>query len=190
MGRLIVEQVVTADGYTEDTEGSIDFFIADAIVSGDDREQLVMMQSVDAIVLGANTYRMFSEYWPNVTPDTEPIAEPINRLPKHVVSNTLDRAPWGEDEAQVERGDGVESVRALKSRYSGDLIVWGSLTLVDDLFTANAVDVLRLRIVPRLLGAGRSIAPAAIGLTDLELTGSQVHPGGQVTLQYSVNPAT
>jgi dihydrofolate reductase len=187
MGRLIVEQVVTADGYTQDANGSIDFFIADAIVSGDDREQLVMMQSVDAIVLGAVTYRMFSQYWPNVTPDAEPIAEPINRLPKHVVSNTLDRAPWGDDVAEVERGDGVESIRALKTRYSGDLIVWGSLTLVDDLFAAGLVDVLRLRIVPRLLGEGRSIAPASLGLTSLELTGSQVHPGGQVTLQYAVS---
>ncbi len=116
---------MTADGYTQDTDGGIDFFIADAIVSGDDREQLVMMQSVDAIVLGAATYRMFAEYWPTVTPDDEPVAEPINRLPKHVVSNTLDRAPWGDGEAVVERGDGVESIRALKERYAGDLIVLG-----------------------------------------------------------------
>jgi dihydrofolate reductase len=190
MGKLIVEQVVTADGYTQDTGGGIDFFIADAIVSGDDQEQLVMMQGVDAIVLGAATYGMFSQYWPNVTPDEEAIAEPINRLPKHVVSNTLDRAPWGDQEAELERGDGADSIRALKDRYAGDLIVWGSLTLADALFEAGLVDVLRLRIVPRLLGEGRGIAPASLGLTNLELTGSQVHPGGQVTLQYAVQPAT
>jgi dihydrofolate reductase len=190
VGRLIVEQVVTADGYTQDVDGGIDFFVAESEVSGDDQEQLAMLESVDAIVLGANTYRMFAQYWPTVTPDEELVAEPINRLPKHVVSNSLDRAPWGDDEAQVEPGDGAESVRALKARYPGDLIVWGSLTLVDSLFEAGLVDVLRVRIVPKLIGDGRSVAPATLAQTPLELTASQVHTSGQITLQYAVKTTT
>jgi dihydrofolate reductase len=187
MGRLIVEQIVTADGYTQDANGSIDFFVGSSEVSGDDREQLAMLESVDAIVLGANTYRMFAQYWPTVTPDQELVAEPINRLPKHVVSNTLDDAPWGDSEAVVEHGDGVESVRALKERYPGDLIVWGSLTLVDSLFEAGLVDVLRVRVVPKLIGAGRGIAPATLAPTPMKLTSTQVHPSGQITLQYAVS---
>lgn len=191
MGRLIVEQIVTADGFASDSDGGMKFipetYTHDA---GVDTEQLEMLSHVDAIVLGATTYRMFAGYWPTVSIDTDPVAEPINRLPKHVVSNTLDRAPWGDGEIEVARGDGVDSVGALLKRYPGDVIVWGSLTLTDALFAAGLVDVLRLRVVPRLIGSGRGITPAGLAMTDLDLTATHTHPGGQVTLQYDIHPAS
>jgi riboflavin biosynthesis pyrimidine reductase len=130
---------------------------------------------------------MFADYWPTASVTDDPVAEPISRLPKHVVSNTLDRAPWGDGEITVERGDGVASVRALLERYPGDVIVWGSLTLADSLLAAGVVDVLRLRMVPRLIGSGRGISPASLAMTDLTLTATHAHAGGQVTLQYQLN---
>lgn len=70
-------------------------------------------------------------------------------------SNTLNRAPWGDGEITVERGDGV-------------------------------VDILRLRVVPRLIGSGRGISPAGLEMTELQLTATHAHAGGQVTLQYNL----
>jgi dihydrofolate reductase len=191
MGRLIVEQIVTADGFAADSDGGMKFI--PTTVTDDyeiDTEQLEMLRTVDAIVLGATTYRMFADYWPTASVKEDPVAEPINRLPKHVVSNTLDRAPWGDGEITVERGDGVASVRALLAHYSGDVIVWGSLTLADALLAAGAVDVLRLRVVPRLIGSGRGISPANLEMTDLTLTATHSHASGQVTLQYDVAPTS
>ena len=75
------------------------------------------------------------------------------------MSNTLESAPWDDHEIAVERGDGVDAVRRLRDQYAGDLIIWGSLTLTDALFRAGEVDVLRLRIVPTLIGAGRAATP-------------------------------
>ncbi len=189
MGRLIVEQIVTADGFAADPEGGIDFI--DESYSDDqgiDAEQLEMLRGVDAIVFGATTYRMFADYWPTASVELYPVAEPINRLPKHVISNTLDRAPWGDGEIDVESGDGVESVRRLLNHYSGGVIVWGSLTLTDALFAAGLVDVLRLRVVPHLIGSGRGTTPSGLAPTGLKLTA--VHPaqGGKVTLEYALTP--
>src|SRR5688572_29265036 len=118
MGRLIVEQWTSVDGFAADGEGGVGFYVPDDPEGGHEieRAQLAMLENVDAIVLGANTYRIFVDYWPTASPDDEAVAEPINRLPKHVVSNTLESAPWGEGEAALERGDGAESVRALKQR--------------------------------------------------------------------------
>jgi riboflavin biosynthesis pyrimidine reductase len=164
MGRLIVEQIVTADGYAADSDGGMKFIAT--TVTDDyeiDTEQLEMLRTVDAIVLGATTYRMFADYWPTASVEEDPVAEPINRLPKHVVSNTLDRAPWGDGEIAIERGDGVA------------------------LLAAGVVDVLRLRVVPRLIGSGRGISPASLPMTDLTLTATHAHAGGQVTLQYQLN---
>jgi dihydrofolate reductase len=186
MGRIIVEQIVSADGYAAGPDGGIGFFENARSVNDADQEQLRLLESVRAIVLGRRTYDMFVAYWPDMDPAQEPVAAPINATPKYVVSNTRKTAPWGEreDTACVLRGDGVESLRGLRTRVDGDIIVWGSLTLADALLRAGEVDVLRLRIVPVLIGAGRSFAPSDLGQRALVLQRSASYPSGVVVLQY------
>jgi dihydrofolate reductase len=187
MGRLIVEQIVSADGTAEDSEGGMSFMTPEAAGGEVDREQLRRLADIQAIVLGANTYRMFASYWPTASEADDPIAGLINRLPKHVLSSTLDAAPWGDHApAAIERGDVVESVRRLKDAYPGEIILWGSLRLADAAFLAGEVDVLRLRILPSLLGGGRGVVPTALPVTPLRLVASSIHPGGQVALEYDV----
>ncbi|MDQ2699532.1 MAG: dihydrofolate reductase family protein [Actinomycetota bacterium] len=191
MGRLIVEQVITADGYAADPNGGIGFFEAlvrpgeDGEVDLNDAEQLDYVAQADAILFGATTYRMFADYWPEVDPEVERVAELINRLPKFVVSNTLTEAPWGSESIEILRGDGADHAAALKERFDA-VIVWGSLTLTDALLRARLVDELHLRIVPVLLGAGRSFAPADLGERNLELAHVEARPGGVASLRYVV----
>ncbi|GAA1827942.1 dihydrofolate reductase family protein [Agromyces salentinus] len=195
MGRLIAEQVVTADGYAADPAGGIDFFESliqpgeDGDVGLNDAEQLAYVAQVDAILFGATTYRMFADYWPKVDPEVEHIAELINRVPKFVVSNTLASAPWGDGEIEILRGDGVAAAAQLKQRFA-TIIVWGSLTLTDALFRSGLVDELHLRVVPVLLGSGRSFSPAEVGegagAGGLELDHVETKPGGVLSVRYLV----
>ncbi|MWB99156.1 dihydrofolate reductase family protein [Agromyces seonyuensis] len=186
---LIVEQIVTADGYAADEHGGIGFFEAgpdDEDHTGVDADQVAFLHHVDAILLGANTYRMFADYWPSADPQAEPVTEPINRLPKFVVSNTLTTAPWGEEHSvQILAGNPIDTVAALKAHFHG-IVVWGSLQLTDALFRAGLVDRLRLRVVPTLLGSGRSYTPDGLGLLGLELDHVFQHPSGHLTLEYAV----
>ncbi|WP_395245134.1 dihydrofolate reductase family protein [Agromyces sp. MMS24-K17] len=183
MGRLILEQIVSADGYAADAEGGIDYFGSVDRLNADDHDQLALLETVDRIVLGRATYEMFAAYWPAADAEVERVAVPIARLPKHVVSTTLDRAPWGDDEIGILRDlDAVAELREL----DGSTIVWGSLDLADDLLRAGLVDVLRLRILPVLIGAGRSFTPGDLGERRLAFHHAVEHPGGQVTLQYEV----
>ncbi|WP_022888939.1 dihydrofolate reductase family protein [Agromyces italicus] len=191
MGRLIVEQVVTVDGYAADPDGGIGFFEA-LIPPGDDgepqlndAEQLDYVSQADAILFGATTYRMFADYWPGIDPAVEHVGEIVNRLPKFVVSNTLTDAPWGDGRIEILRGDGAEQAAALKERF-GTVIVWGSLVLTDALFAAGLVDELHLRVVPTLIGAGRSFTPGGLGDRSLELDRAAQRPGGVVSLRYRV----
>lgn len=186
MGKVIVEQIVTADGYAAHRDGGIGFFDASGDFKDGEGAQMKMLQSVGAIVFGATTYRMFADYWPGADEKVERVTGPINSLPKFVVSNSLQSAPWGEQgEVEILRGDGVESVRGLRRRISGDLMIWGSLTLTDALFRAREVDVLRLRTVPLLLGEGRSFAPEGLGGLKLSLQHVKGYPSGHVVMQYS-----
>ncbi|GAA4379932.1 dihydrofolate reductase family protein [Agromyces bauzanensis] len=184
-GRLTVEQIVSVDGYAAEPDGGIRFMQAAETGDPNDADQLAFLEHVDAILLGADTYRMFADYWPAADPAVEAVAEPINRLPKFVVSNALTDAPWGEGSVEILRGDGADSAAALKERFDG-IVVWGSLTLADALFEAGLVDELRLRVLPVLIGAGRSFTPADLGERRLDLDRVVSLPSGVVSLRYVV----
>jgi dihydrofolate reductase len=189
MGKIIVEQIVSADGHAEDADGGIGFFANADWINDADTEQLRLLSSVDAIVFGARTYRMFADYWPAADPVAEPVARPIMALPKFVVSSTLESAPWGAaDEAEILRGDGVAALRGLRQRFAGHLIIWGSLSLSDALLRAGQVDVLRLRVLPLLTGGGRSFAPRGLGLRPLSLASTRTFAQGLVVLEYHAVP--
>ena len=133
---------------------------------------------------------MFADYWPTANPAVEPVATPIRERPKFVVSSTLASAPWGaDDSAEILRGDGEAAVRGLRRRFAGNLMIWGSLTLTDALLRANEVDVLRLRVLPLLLGRGRSFTPPDLGLCPLSFASAQSFAGGLVVLEYRRHPS-
>ena len=187
MGKVIVEQIVSADGYAAEEDGGIGFFDSAGDFSDAEPEQLRMMASVGGIVFGRVTYGMFADYWPKADANIERVATPINALPKFVVSSTLQLAPWGKDgEVEILRGDGVAAVRALRTRIDGDLVLWGSLTLADALLRAGEVDVLRLRLVPVLVGRGRSFTPADLGQRKLSLTKVDSFASGHAVLEYAL----
>lgn len=186
MSKVIVEQIVSADGFAEDADGGIGFFANANWINEADQEQLRLLSTVEAIVLGARTYRMFADYWPTADPVAEPVAVPIRERPKFVVSSTLASAPWGpDDSAEVLRGDGVASVRSLRKRFSGNVIIWGSLTLSDALLRAGEVDVLRLRVLPMLIGRGRSFAPPDLGTRQMTLVSARSF-ARLVVLEYAI----
>lgn len=187
MGRIIVEEIVSVDGFAAAPDGNLDFFEVPGDFDSTDPGQMEMLEKVGAILLGATTYRMFAEFWPSADEKADPVAGPINHLPKHVVSSTLDAAPWGPwPSAQVERGDAVDTARRLAALYEGDIIVWGSLRLASALLRAGAVDLLRLRVVPVLIGAGIPIAPTLDRLQPLAFTGVETFASGHVTLSYEM----
>ncbi|SEJ26110.1 dihydrofolate reductase family protein [Demequina mangrovi] len=187
MGRLIVEQIVSADGFAAGPQGEIDFMRAPGDFDPNDPGQLAMVARCDAILLGRNTYGMFAEYWPERSAMDETIASFINGAPKHVVSNTLASAPWGDyASATVEPGEPRDTVRRLKQRYSGDIILWGSLMLAGALLQAELVDQVRLRIVPVLIGEGRTATPGLRHPRHLRPTEIDTLPSGHVTLVYDV----
>lgn len=183
-GIITVEQIVSADGFAAEPDGGLSFFeVAPFDDASTDTEQMRWLQSVDAILLGRRTYEMFAAYWPGVDPAVDAIAEPIDRLPKHVVSRSLDRAPWGEGEIEVVPG--LDEAAALRERFAS-IVVWGSLELTRAMFDAGLVDVVRLRVVPVLIGAGWGFSPPDLPQTRLRLEHSEAGSTGHVTLQYRV----
>ncbi|WP_084102519.1 dihydrofolate reductase family protein [Demequina sp. NBRC 110051] len=186
MGRLIIEQHVTADGFAAGPNGELDWIDGSVSEPGPMvDEALAELEHADAILLGATTYRLFIAYWPTALDD--PLAAPINRLPKHIVSQTLPEARWGDHTpATVESGDPAATADRLKQTYDRDIIVWGSLQLASALLEAGKVDEARLRVAPVAIGQGIPLWDLDYGPMPLTLRSATPLSTGQVTLIYDV----
>ena len=128
--------------------------------------------NADAFLLGRRTWEIFAGYWPKVTDPADPIAAPLNRLPKHVASRTLERVGW--QGSSLVR-DAASEVAALKARYARELQVHGSGGLAQTLLAHDLVDTLRLLVFPVALGTGKRLfgegtVPAAFALVDSRTT--------------------
>src|ERR1700759_396189 len=99
------------------------------------------LAGVDALLLGKNTYELFAGYWPHQSGGG--FADPINKYPKYVVSGSLVTADW--NNSHILR-DAAKDVAALKQTDGGDILVYGSATLVKALLQHHLVDEMHLLV--------------------------------------------
>jgi dihydrofolate reductase len=185
MRRLILQEWISLDGYAVDGEGSLDFFPTSETDRYSDRDQLAFLDGVDTILLGRKTYELFVDYWPTATTDEEIIADRLNELPKLVFSNSLSEAPWGTwPPAQIVLGDAVAEIGRLKSQEGKHMVLWGSLSLAQDLMAADLIDEYHLQLCPTLVGGGRPLFPPRQGYADLERVDLRTYDTGVVFLHY------
>jgi dihydrofolate reductase len=188
MGQLVVQEFVTADGFAANENNE---FTAYELIEGGtaelDRSQLEWLGTVDAMVLGASTYRMFAEFWPTPASDGEIIAPALNGLRRYVFSRRLESAPWGSmPAATIESGDPVEAIRRIKRGTEGTIVLWGSLSLGEAFFRAGEVDAVRLVVLPVAIGAGRGVFPRGQDPTLLRLLSAKTYDAGLVELEYAL----
>jgi dihydrofolate reductase len=185
MRKLILQEWVSLDGYAVDRHGKLDFFPASDTDQYSDRDQLAFLESIDTILLGRRTYELFVDFWPTAKTDQEIIADRLNELPKVVFSNTLREAPWGTwAPATVIRGDAVSEVRRLKAQDGKHMVLWGSLSLAQDLMAADLIDEYHLQICPVLVGGGRALFPDLGHYARLERVALRTYETGVLFVHY------
>ncbi len=185
MRRLIMEQWLSLDGYAEDRHGTLDFFPSTEENRYSDRDQLAFLDTVDTILLGRRTYELFVDFWPAATSDREIIADRLNAIPKVVCSTTLAEAPWGAwQPARVARGDAIDEVRQLKAQEGKDIVLWGSLSLAQQLMAADLIDDYHLQLCPTFLGGGRRLLPDLPHHLGLRRVSTRSYDTGVVFLHY------
>lgn len=138
-----------------------------------------IFDEVDAFVLGRKTYEIFAAYWPSAD---EPGAELLNNATKHVASTTLRELSWAN--SKLIEGDVADGVRALKDEDGPELQVHGSANLIQTLLAHGLVDEFRLKTFPLVLGKGKRVFAGGAVPAGLELTGSEVTPGGVIAATY------
>jgi dihydrofolate reductase len=157
MGKVVVSQFISLDGVVEDPGGAEGFdrggwaFEFDRGPEGD-KFKLDEVMASEALLLGRVTYEGFARAWPSR--DGE-FADKFNNMPKYVVSTTLKDPEW--NNSTVIEDDVAEAVAELKRDVDGDILVNGSVQLVQTLMEHDLVDEYRLMVFPTILGAGKRL---------------------------------
>jgi dihydrofolate reductase len=148
MRALIVTENITIDGVIDAGGNWFDVQDADARADMSEVEQR-HRDGADAVLLGRATYEAFESYWPKQIDDTTGVTDYLNRTHKYVVSSALTDPAWAN--TTVVRRD---EIAGLKERPGKDIVVTGSIRLVQWLVGSGLVDEYRLFVYPVVLGAG------------------------------------
>jgi dihydrofolate reductase len=186
MRRLVVQQWVTVDNVAAEEDSGLSF------VSGEPFSETTnpafkdrvmgLIDSVDTMILGANTYAQSKDYWPYAKEQGE-YGEKLNNLTKFVASSKLDDAPWGDFPAATVTRDPAATIQELKGQGGKDIRLWGSLRLMRSLLDAGLIDEVRMLVCPASRRKGTRLFEDR---RDLDLVEATPFENGVVLLRYEI----
>jgi dihydrofolate reductase len=170
MRKLKLAMYIALDGVVENPAWTGPFW-------NDELSQLQAdyLYASDALVLGRVTYEGFAAAWPGMEESTGDFGKKMNSMPKYVASRTLESTEWN---ASIIEGDLGNAITQLKSEAGGDLLIYGSGTLVDELTRLGLIDEYRFMIHPVVVGEGKRMfegrPQASLKLEDVKTTATGV----------------
>ncbi|MBU6512732.1 MAG: dihydrofolate reductase family protein [Betaproteobacteria bacterium] len=141
------------------------------------------MAEAPGLLFGHRTYTDVLGYWSSIGPN--PFVDSLLGSDKFVVSRSAD-SELAYPNSQLLAGDAVDTVAALKERYSRGLLIMGSGELVRTLHTAGLIDRYVLQVYPILLGSGTKLFGPG-DRVDLTLERSIPTTTGVLIAEYTVN---
>jgi dihydrofolate reductase len=193
MRKLIVSNIISLDGCFEGPGHDVMALPMDASFDAHNAER---MRAASTLLFGRRTYELFRSFWPGfgdnpkATADHREIARRNDVIEKVVVSDglTLDETvPWASTTRVVRRTEAHRRIAELKRGEGGDILIFGSGTLWNDLLGAGLVDELHLMIGNVVLPGG---TPAFTGgAPALRLLDSRSTAGSSnILIRYRVEP--
>src|SRR5258708_17168281 len=159
-GSIVVTEYISFDGVIEDPVGKEDSGLGNwtgpfSRGPEGDRFKLDELLRASALLFGRTTYDAFAAVWTAVK-DEAGLAARMNSLPKHLATHR-GGADWGN--TIVIQGDLVGAAKAPKQNVDGEILVYGSRSIVHQLAPHGLIDEYRLLIYPTVLGRGQKLFP-------------------------------
>jgi dihydrofolate reductase len=160
MRKLKLQMQMTIDGFVAGPKGEQDWIWQGGPDESGFRKIIELADSCDTILLGRKMTREFIDYWENMVdnlPDDpfQPLAQRMVNMRKVVFSHTQ-TAITGRN-LEVENGDLVSAVQALKKEPGKDIMVYGGAGFVSSLIDQNLIDEYFIIRSPVAIGKGLSI---------------------------------
>ncbi|NAS25763.1 dihydrofolate reductase [Herbidospora sp. NEAU-GS84] len=174
MSKVVAVIYVSMDGVVEDPAWTGPYWTDEHA-----RFQSGQLFASRALLLGRRTYDGMSVAWPKM--EGAPGAAEMNGLPKYVASTTLRDPEWN---ATVIEGDVAEEVAKLRAEEGGDLLIYGSIELLNYLIGHRLVDELKLFLHPVVVGTGKRLFAEGVESTKWKLAGTATFSSGAIVLDY------
>jgi len=182
MADLVYTANVSVDGYTEDSDGRLDW-------SGPDEEVFSFIRELErpagTYLYGRKMYEAML-YWETADPEegyVREFAEMWRDVDKVVYSRSLESVSSAR--TRLEHDFDPDAVRRLKAD-AGRRITIGGANLAGQAFAAGLVDELRLLTPPVVLGGGKPWFPKGVSLP-LRLLETRRFASGVVYLRYRLD---
>ncbi|MFF0344827.1 dihydrofolate reductase family protein [Kribbella sp. NPDC004875] len=184
MGHVIVISFVSMDGVVTDPDGSggTPFggwaFRHGPETHGGDKFRLGELMDSGVLLLGKDTWQLFSKLWPN---RTDEFSTRMNKMAKVVASHSLTDVSVFPNSTLME-GTLTDYVRS----EPRTIAVTGSLSVIHALQAADLVDEYRLMTLPSVVGAGEKLFVSSDKPVHLKL--ASVVQTGAASLATYVRP--
>lgn len=176
--------IVTGDPNKDKTDFMV--WVAKAGIKTGSEYLLKTMETVDTILLGRGTYEDLKRKWPSV--NASQLGKKINNAHKLVVTGDrpLDDLKWGKFSApQQLTGDDIEEqIKDIKNSDGGDIIIFGSPTLVRALTDANLIDEYQIKVHPVVVNVGEHLFDDIKERKDFHLVDAKPLEGGSILVTY------
>ena len=211
MRKLVLKMSVTADSFVSGPNGETDWLHRTI-----DEDALSWIEDTlwqaGVHIMGSHTFYDMASYWPD---STEPLAAPMNQIPKIVFSRKGFIEPPSGDKTTLALRDAMkirkeQGLKSVISEYSstwtnvpvmcGDLsydiaklkqqdgkfiLAHGGAGFARELIKENLIDEYRLLIHPVLIGSGLEIFSSILKPVDLKLESSTVFKSGIIANIYT-----
>lgn len=175
MSKIVVSTFVTLDGVMESPEKwSFDFQSDENHRAAQD-----LVSRSDALLLGRVTYEGFAAAWPSRGGE---FADKMNSMPKYVVSTTLEDPDW--NNSTVIGENVVDEVSKLKEQQDGQILMYGSGSLMRTLMEHDLIDEYNLLLNPVVVGQGKRLFADGGERKTFKLADATPYSGGIVVLRY------
>lgn len=186
MRTIVVSMWTTLDGYVAGPEDEMPWLALDERMM---EYEISLVNDAEALLLGRVTHGDFAGAWPQVArdesadPATRAYAQRVDEMPKIVVSHSRSTPAWA-NSSLVESLD-EETVMSLKRDGDGDLVVYGSLSVIGALRAIDMIDEYHLLMHPTTIGQGKALFPADEPPARLRLRTVEAFPSGVALMRYS-----
>jgi dihydrofolate reductase len=163
MGRVVVLEFVSLDGVMEAPDKWHLRFWHEEM----GKYKYYELFASDVLLLGRVTYEGFAAAWPTRAGDDD-FADRMNGLPNCVVSTTLEE-PLEWNNSRLIKENVAEEISRLKQQPGRDILIAGSVDLVNTLMSHGLIDEYRLMVHPVVVGSGKRLFREGSGTTALRL---------------------
>jgi dihydrofolate reductase len=176
MRKVVASMFMALDGVVENPMWSIKYWNDDIA-----RFKQNELFSADAQLLGRVTYEGFAQAWPARKGQDE-YADRFNAMPKYVVSTTLQSTDW--ENSYIISTNVAEAIAQLKQQDGQDILMFGSIKLVQSLMRDNLVDQFNILQYPIIIGQGQTFFGDFGAEYPLQLARSESIGSGAMLLVY------